>query len=162
MKKTLLTILLIFTTGFVYASTKEAIMKDLETYNMEINQKVIDRLGKIEQETIVIDNIFDNKAKGNIDTSLKIIDNYVKDVVKFMQENTSKLKTKEVRDYHLLSIEYIQIRHDFLKEAVLSYKKFNKITDEEKERLSKKYGNKLAEMDKKNAELLKALTNIVH
>ena len=163
MKKILLTALMVFIVSFAYASTKEQIMSDLEVYSKEIDQKAMEHLMKIEQETAVIDNICEKRAKGDVDTSMKIIENHANAVIKFLESNTSKLKTPEVKNYHLLTIEYIKLRTEFLTAAVESYHKYNKqITDEERKRLTDKYQNKILQMDTKNAELLKDLQSKVH
>ena len=79
-----------------------------------------------------------------------------------MQQYTSKIKTQEVKDYHEITIEYIKVRHAFLKDATSSYLKNGKITDTEKERITNKYAKTFAELDKKNAEILKKLTVVIH
>lgn len=163
MKKLFTLLFLLFAvTGVSFASTQEEIMKDLEMYNKDINTKIVDALGKIEQETVVIDNVIEKGAKNDVNASMKIIDNQVKYIVDSMQQYTSKIKTQEVKDYHEITIEYIKVRHAFLKDATSSYLKNGKITDTEKERITKKYAQTFADLDKKNAEILKKLTAAIH
>ena len=126
MKKLFTLLFLLFAvTSISFASTKEEIMKDLEMYNRDINTKIVDALGKIEQETVVIDNVIEKGAKNDVNASMKIIDNQVKYIVDSMQQYTSKIKTQEVKDYHEITIEYIKVRHAFLKDATSSYLKNN-------------------------------------
>lgn len=163
MKKIFSLLILLFAfTGVSFASTKEEIMKDLETYNSDINMKIVDALSKIEQETIVIDDVLEKGAKKDVSTSMKIIDNQVNYIVDTMQKYTSKIKTQEVRDYHNITLEYIKIRHQFLKDATASYIKNGKITDKEKARITEKYAKTFAELDKKHADILKKLTAAIH
>lgn len=163
MKKIFTLLFLLFAvTSISFASTKEEIMKDLETYNADINGKIVDALSKIEQETVVIDNVIEKGAKNDVNASMKIIDNQVNYVLDIMKKYTLKIKTQEVRDYHNITMEYIKIRHNFLKDATASYLKNGKITDEEKTRITNKYAKTFEEMDKKNAEILKKLTAAIH
>ncbi len=162
MKKLLLTFILVLTAGLAFASTKEEIAKDMQVYSTDIEPKLLEALGKIEQETIVIDKILDNKAKGSVDTSLKIVNNFSKAAVKHMSDNTHKLKTKEVKDYHLLSIQFIQLSNEFITEAVTSYKKYGQMTEKEKIRLQNKYGKQMEELNKKNAAILQKIQEMVH
>lgn len=157
-----LLVLLFAVTSVSFASTKEEIMKDLEMYNSDINIKVVDALAKIEQETIIIDNVIEKGAKNDVNASMKIIDNQVKYILDTMQKYTLKIKTQELRDYHNITMEYIKVRHQFLKDATSSYLKNGKITDKEKERITNKYAKTFTELDNKNAEILKKLTAVIH
>lgn len=163
MKKFLTALLLIFiTAGMAFAASKDEVLKDLEMYNAEVNPKIVEALGKIENETVVIDNVIEKGAKNDIKTSMKIIDNQVAFILDHMQKYTAKIKTKEVKDYHNITIEYIKVRHAFLKDATDSFLKNGKITDEEKARITNKYAKSFEELDKKHAEILKTLTVVVH
>lgn len=163
MKKLFTLLILVFAVaGISFASTKKEVMEDLERYNTYVNVKVVDALAKIEQETVIIDNVIEKGAKYDVNASMKIIDNQVKYILDHMQKYTFKIKTQEVRDYHNITMEYIKLRHEFLKDATSSYLKNGKITDDEKARITKKYESTFAEMDRKNAAILKTLTAVIH
>lgn len=163
MKKLLTALMLVFiTAGIASAASKEEIMKDFEMYNTQVNPKVVEALQKIENETVVIDNVIEKGAKNDINTSMKVIDNQVKFLLDHMQTYTASIKTQEVKDYHIITMEYIKVRHAFLKDATDSFLKNGKITDAEKKRITEKYAKTFAELDKKNAEILKTLLAVVH
>lgn len=163
MKKLLTALMLVFiTAGIASAASKEEIMKDFEMYNTQVNPKVVEALQKIENETVVIDNVIEKGAKNDINTSMKVIDNQVKFLLDHMQKYTASIKTQEVKDYHIITMEYIKVRHAFLKDATDSFLKNGKITDAEKNRITEKYAKTFAELDKKNAEILKKLLAVVH
>ncbi len=163
MKKLLTALMLVFiTAGIASAASKEEIMKDFEMYNAQVNPKVVEALQKIENETVVIDNVIEKGAKNDISTSMKVIDNQVKFLLDHMQKYTAIIRTQEIKDYHIITMEYIKVRHAFLKDATDSFLKNGKITDAEKNRITEKYAKTFAELDKKNAEILQKLLVVIH
>ena len=93
---------------------------------------------------------------------MKVIDNQVKFLLDHMQKYTAIIRTQEIKDYHIITMEYIKVRHAFLKDATDSFLKNGKITDAEKNRITEKYAKTFAELDKKNAEILQKLLVVIH
>ncbi len=164
MKKILMSLLLVFiTTGLCFAaSSKETITQDLSVYNSEINPKIVDALSKIEQEMIEIDNIIEGKSKKDIKTSIKIVDNQVQAIEKHMNAHTYKIKTPEVRKYHDVTLAYIKLRNNFLKDTADIFTKKGKLDEKDKETLTKKYAGEFDRLNKENTEALKTLMEAVH
>lgn len=164
MKKILMSLLLVFiTAGLCFAaSSKEAITQDLNVYNSDINPKIVDSLAKIEQEMVEIDNIIEGKSKKDIQTSIKIVDNQVQAIEKHMNAQVNKIKTQEVRKYHDITLAYIKLRNNFLKEVADVFVKKGKIDEKDKETLSKKYAGEFDRLNKENTEALKVLMEAIH
>lgn len=164
MKKILMSLLLVFiTAGLCFAaSSQEDITKDLSVYNSDINPKIVDALAKIEQEMVEIDNIIEGKSKKDIKTSIKIVDNQVKAIEQHMNVQAPKIKTPEVRKYHDVTLAYIKLRNNFLKDVADVFSKKGKVDDKDKETLTKKYAGEFDKLNKENTEVLKVLMEAIH
>ncbi len=164
MKKILVTLLFIFiTAGLCFAdSLQEAIKEDLNVYNTDINPKIIDALSKIESEMTEIDKIIEGKSKKDINTSVKIVNNQVQAIEKHMNEQASKIKTKEVKKYHDVTLAYIKLKNKFLQDTVSAFLKYGKLTEYDKLALVEKYSPEFQKLNKENAEALKTLMNVIH
>lgn len=164
MKKILMSLLLVFiTAGLCFAaSSKEAITQDLNVYNSDINPKIVDALSKIEQEMVKIDNIIEGKSKKDIKTIIKIVDNQVQTIEKHMNAQAPKIKTPEVKKYHNVTLAYIKLRNNFLKDVADVFTKKGKVDEKDKEILTNKYAEEFDRLNKENAEALKVLMEVIH
>lgn len=164
MKKILMSLLLVFiTAGLCFAaSSQEAVTQDLNVYNSDINPKIEDALAKIGQEMVEIDNIIEGKSKKDIKTSIKIVDNQVQAIEKHMNTQAYKIKTLEVRRYHDVTLAYIKLRNNFLKDTADIFIKKGKLDDKDKETLTKKYAGEFDRLNKENTEALKTLMEAIH
>lgn len=144
------------------ASSKEEITQDLNLYNSDINPKIVDALSKIEQEMVEIDNIIEGKSKKDIKTIIKIVDNQVQTIEKHMNAQAPKIKTPEVKKYHNVTLAYIKLRNNFLKDVADVFTKKGKVDEKDKEILTNKYAGEFDRLNKENAEALKVLMEVIH
>lgn len=164
MKKILVTLLFIFiTAGLCFAASPlETIKEDLNMYNTAINPKIIDALSKIESEMAEIDKIMEGKSKKDINTSVKIVNNQVQAIEKHMNEQAPKIKTKEVKKYHDVTLAYIKLKNKFLQDTVSAFTKNGKLTEDDKNILVEKYSPEFQKLNEENAAALKVLMEAIH
>lgn len=146
----------------VAASSKDAVVADLNMYNNEINPKIIGSLAKIEQEMAEIDKIIEGNSTKDIKTSIKIVENQVQQIEKHMKAQTSKIKTEEVKKYHEVTLEYIKLRYNFLKDVADVFIKKGKLDDKDKEALSNKYAPEFDKLNQANTAALQVLMQAMH
>ena len=111
---------------------------------------------------IEFDNIIEGKSKKDIKTSIKIVDNQVQSIEKHMNAQAKKIKTPEVRKYHDVTLAYIKLRNNFLKDVTDVFAKKGKVDEKDKEILTKKYAGEFDRLNKENAEALKTLMEAIH
>lgn len=145
------------------ASTKDQIKKEFAVYNEELNEKIINIMMDLDKDV----QKFEEITKKKVDTKevrvlISSIEKKNNDLIKYMEETSTKLKTPEVIDLHKIAIEFIKIRNEIFKDVADFYNKANRpLTDDDMTKIGKKYEQKLMEVNKKNMQAIEKINKIL-